>query len=39
MLQATRAQLMLSAGRIKLGEVYLSGVTALRGERVSLTRN
>ncbi|XP_068679478.1 uncharacterized protein [Montipora foliosa] len=33
MLQPVRGQLMLSSGRIKLGEVYLSGVTALRGER------
>ncbi|XP_068679495.1 uncharacterized protein [Montipora foliosa] len=32
-LQPVRGQLMLSSGRIKLGEVYLSGGTALRGER------
>lgn len=25
---------MLSSGRIKLGEVYLSGINGLRGERV-----
>jgi len=25
---------MLSSGKIKLGEVYLSGIGALRGEKV-----
>ena len=28
---------MLSSGRIKLGEVYLSGINGLKGERVSDT--
>lgn len=37
MLKPVRGQLTLSSGRIKLGEVYLSGIPSLRGEQVSIT--
>ncbi|XP_067054159.1 uncharacterized protein [Acropora muricata] len=33
MLKPVRGQLTLSSGRIKLGEVYLSGIPSLRGEQ------